>query len=437
LTRRLYARLTLAMAGLLLPLNPAPVRAAVDGDPAIAVPFVSAIAVDGDPADWRGRGFCVNVLRAEGTQQPDDGFLPRYRIGWDDSGLLVLFEVRDRNIAEPTQQSEAPERDCVQLWCAAGAEGARAFGVALSPGIAPKREIPPIYPADPQSTADVQAAAAVRVGARGSADGYTLETLVPWAQLGVTPKDGVEVSFRVLVNSRDRAGQVTRALGHPYANSDDTVRLRLARTPSPAVSALSTSVQVEHHRRILVDLRTCPELVGQRLAIKDGSRTVAACTVARGGDGCGAATATVPLPTHFGRYGWLAIEAKGRRVGQVLPDHDLGLLLPKGLQEANLRFDPYVFRGPEFPPCDFERPELAEDLIGPYTVGVTFYDKDYNLVTSADRPGRYGAVVEVKPRSGGPTVRRYRTLFRTAQPLGWWDTRNPAEKWLMNKVAID
>ena len=75
-----------------------------------------------------------------------------------------------------------------------------------------------------------------------------------------------------------------------------------------------------------------------------------------------------------------------------------------------------------FPECDFEHPLLAEELIGRYEIKVTYYDKNYNQVTSADEPGRYGAVVEVVPE-GGRVIRRYRTLYRQANDFtgsDWW-----------------
>jgi pimeloyl-ACP methyl ester carboxylesterase len=78
---------------------------------------------------------------------------------------------------------------------------------------------------------------------------------------------------------------------------------------------------------------------------------------------------------------------------------------------AELHFAPYVFGGTQFPPCNFEQPARVEEQIGPYQIRSRFYDADYQLVTSAARPGRYGAIVEIEG-SDGRRFQQFRTLFR-------------------------
>jgi pimeloyl-ACP methyl ester carboxylesterase len=80
-----------------------------------------------------------------------------------------------------------------------------------------------------------------------------------------------------------------------------------------------------------------------------------------------------------------------------------------------LHFAPYVFAGAEFPACEFEQPSLVEDLIGRYTIRTTFYDGDYRPVTTAERAGRYGAIVEIEA-ADGRIFKRFRTLFRQPDP---------------------
>jgi CubicO group peptidase (beta-lactamase class C family) len=83
-----------------------------------------------------------------------------------------------------------------------------------------------------------------------------------------------------------------------------------------------------------------------------------------------------------------------------------------------LRFETFVFDDEEFPQlCSSCLTELKE-IIGPHTLTVAFYDSNYNKVTLAESPGRYGAVVEITPESGRVT-RRFRTLFRSPQTFSW------------------
>ncbi len=78
-----------------------------------------------------------------------------------------------------------------------------------------------------------------------------------------------------------------------------------------------------------------------------------------------------------------------------------------------IRFGPFCFDTSEFPSCDFDDPDAVEGLIGPYTITASFYDGAGNPVTSAEKPGRYAAVVEVH-RANDLTSKRFVTLFRLA-----------------------
>jgi predicted esterase len=82
---------------------------------------------------------------------------------------------------------------------------------------------------------------------------------------------------------------------------------------------------------------------------------------------------------------------------------------------GELHFAPYVFPGTTLPDCEFDQPSLVEDLIGRYTIRTTFYDADYQPVTSADKAGRYGAVVEIEA-ADGRIFKQFRTLFRRPDP---------------------
>ncbi|NIM04191.1 MAG: serine hydrolase, partial [Armatimonadetes bacterium] len=57
-------------------------------------------------------------------------------------------------------------------------------------------------------------------------------------------------------------------------------------------------------------------------------------------------------------------------------------------------------------------------LIGPYEVKTTYYDADFNPVSSAAKPGRYGAIIEIQPETGR-TIRRFRTLYRMPEDIPW------------------
>lgn len=90
----------------------------------------------------------------------------------------------------------------------------------------------------------------------------------------------------------------------------------------------------------------------------------------------------------------------------------------------NLACKAYVFDGESLPEFQFEQPAKAEELLGPYTIKVAYYDADGQPVKTAQRTGLYGSIVEVTPKEG-QAFKRFFTLFRTAgrlEPTAVFDT---------------
>ncbi len=96
--------------------------------------------------------------------------------------------------------------------------------------------------------------------------------------------------------------------------------------------------------------------------------------------------------------------------------------------EISFRFDHYVFTETTFPKGDFQPGRLVHRFLFPSRYSVRFYDADYNEVTQADKPGRYGAVVRLD--LAGHTAWRFITLYRTDAGPYWW-----GDPW--NALGID
>jgi len=74
----------------------------------------------------------------------------------------------------------------------------------------------------------------------------------------------------------------------------------------------------------------------------------------------------------------------------------------------------YLLESELFPAFEFAEPNQVRELIGPYRLKAVFYDPDFQIVTKATKPGRYGAVVEIVPgpESKLPPTRRFFSLYR-------------------------
>ena len=106
------------------------------------------------------------------------------------------------------------------------------------------------------------------------------------------------------------------------------------------------------------------------------------------------------------------------KVSAAEPTPQGAALAARALGSAKVVFKPSVFGGEKFPRCDFEQPGEIERTLGKCVLTPTFYDADYHEVKSATKPGRYGAIVEVKTE-GGQTSKRFITLYRTPEPVNW------------------
>ncbi len=83
---------------------------------------------------------------------------------------------------------------------------------------------------------------------------------------------------------------------------------------------------------------------------------------------------------------------------------------------GGIRFEGVLFDGAAFPKASFFPPGSAIGFLGPYEISTHFFDRLHREVETAEEPGPYGAVVELRPKSGLP-VRRLITLFRTAKAM--------------------
>lgn len=72
----------------------------------------------------------------------------------------------------------------------------------------------------------------------------------------------------------------------------------------------------------------------------------------------------------------------------------------------------YVFYPGDFPKLHWENEIMVENELGKFPLTATYYNDAFQKVTSADAPGRYGAIIEgVTP--AGAIIKRYVTLYCT------------------------
>ncbi|MFA5832904.1 MAG: serine hydrolase domain-containing protein [Bacteroidota bacterium] len=82
----------------------------------------------------------------------------------------------------------------------------------------------------------------------------------------------------------------------------------------------------------------------------------------------------------------------------------------RAFMEEEIVPEKYIFPPGSFPTFRWKNEILVENELGKTQSTVTFYNKDFQKVKSAESPGRYGAVIELVTPSGF-IVKRYVTLY--------------------------
>lgn len=398
--------------------------------PTFDIPRLGGIAIDGDGRDWGARGFSVQMM-ADKLQrvQPLSDLAPSFRLGWDDEGLLLLVQVHDDEWVEKQDETAVWDGDSLEIFFVKERGTQEMLQVVVGPGVTPDQPALRARLLGPQLGAAPEDAT---IETARTVDGqqYTFEMRFPWANFGITPKRGVELGFQIFVNDVDTEPGRFQAVWYPmtrtHERSDRSHRVVLANRPSPpvlaaAVGAYDASVQPT------VQVRALGRLAGKRVSVSEGRKVLAEATLQPLGPDHAGATLTFGLPPHGENFQPLDV-AIGKERLTTLYLEDARIQRGKALMTAPIELSSYVFSGSTLPGAGFDPALLGNALLGSCEVTVTWYDADGNRVTSAEKPGRYGAVIDITPKTGAP-IRRYRTGFRAPDgfsSINWWDYRPEA-----------
>lgn len=88
--------------------------------------------------------------------------------------------------------------------------------------------------------------------------------------------------------------------------------------------------------------------------------------------------------------------------------------------------DSYVFNSESFPMFHWKNPERVENEIGKTQINISYYDAKFQKVSSAEKNGRYGAVIEAETNQGF-MIKRYVTLFRSNADFGDYSSNIPVQ----------
>jgi predicted esterase len=395
------------------------------GDIVWDIPSVSDLRVDGEGDDWQDRGLMLEALAALPADGRDsNAFDARARFGWDDRGLLVLCEVTDQTPWEADATEPVWSGDSVELFLADAVGGKNAVQFVVAPGVsAGHSELR-------QEFYDHRTEGALKEGGASASfarvripGGYRLEALLPWPLLQARPESGRELGLQLYVNDY-RSGASARLVLFPADRTDEDStrmqRVRLAAHPSPPVT-LTASARVDGWRGVTIAIASSAP--PSDLRVFEGDHEVGRPVLEKRGR---LWLGSLQIPTSIDAQELDPLRVvSGNRLARV-DLRDLAVQREQALHELTIVAQPAIFASPAFPRISFEQPARAEVMLGTSTVKVTFYDSEHNAVTAADKPGRYGAVVDITPEMGR-RLRKRLTLFRLPDKVRWQDLRIDAE----------
>jgi predicted O-methyltransferase YrrM len=244
------------------------------------IPQIDGIEIDGAMEDWGDSGFCVDFVTApDGRILPVDDFDVKFRLGWNHKGLLVLAEVRDDVPVEHENPSRLWQRDCVELFLSKSVGSTHRHQVVIASGADPKYKAmrQKIYDwrIPDQKTGELTAQASSRV----STNGYVVEVMLPWSNVGVKPDLGVEPGFQFVANDEDGSGDSSgplRVAWYPVEGPGSPLNmycLKLSDKPSESVVfRIQRKVSEELYS---ISIQGTKRLIGKPAALKSEDKIIA------------------------------------------------------------------------------------------------------------------------------------------------------------------
>ncbi len=210
-------------------------------DAILDVPYLDGIVIDGRNDDWDDSAFMSELIETELISTDD--FDARFSLAWDDRGLLVLVEVTDDLYVEDEERGRLWTKDSIELYVVNEPGGSECWQLVISPGMDADHPNVRWHLYDWRKDGELRQTELTALAARGKfADGYIIEALLPWENLGITPEMGREIAFNINVNDHDGNAGGIGANFHPLRGGDGdsyhTRPLRLSDMASqPAAAA--------------------------------------------------------------------------------------------------------------------------------------------------------------------------------------------------------
>ena len=259
----------------------ATVRQRPASQPVFDVPRTDALSADGKAGDWGDGGFRIEALAGSA-----ETLCPRLRLAWNEKGLWLLAQVRETH----AKGEGSWPLGMLEVVAADRAGSPTSYRIAVSPAADPPdrvqlgdHRVRALY--DPRRQREkMLPPLSVTVVTERTDEGYLVEALLPWANLGLAPKLGDETALAVRAfsaaptDSRGKRTGALQATWYPfgYAASDTRRmhRVRLAEIASPPVTVPGSAADYAAWAETSPPTAGVHRFEDTQLYIPPGARTV-------------------------------------------------------------------------------------------------------------------------------------------------------------------
>lgn len=175
-------------------------------------------SIDGDLSEWTFLPYpaAVPIDGQTNWDGPSD-LAATWNTAWDADNFYLAVDVNDSTFVQVSRADSLDQGDSLEIWFnaqlsgsgGAQARGATDFRLGLSPGnLTSPVGGPEAYLWLPAELA--RSVPEVKIAAKKSGSGYTLEVAIPWRLFGITPSAGRSYGLALNVNDDDTPGTAGR-----------------------------------------------------------------------------------------------------------------------------------------------------------------------------------------------------------------------------------
>lgn len=387
----------------------APCRAMTAEPRTFDIPRLDGVAIDGKASDWGERGLRVDALKPIGFDAKHTGdFDARFRLGWNDDGLLLLAFVTDDKWLEGVKDDALWRGDSIEIYLAPGHGDEDMCQWIIAPGMAEGQPAPRWFMADHRKDPALKGLPAeIKVARKASsANSCIIEAFLPWSALAVKPEAGRTVGFQLWFNDADdpKAADAHHVAWYEGLRTfrifSNMHSLRLSEKAGPAELLYPTGRIMLGENAARFYLTGAASLAGGKVKVMNGDRELAGAVLSPDRYERASCHVMTPLPPFGEKYDLLTVTVDGKYATRVsIGDYDESRVMSLDAMApvaAAWVIDRPVF--PEFRAADAGK--VAGLMGGPFEIETRFHDASFTNVIAPSAPGRYGAVVRLKAKSG-------------------------------------